>query len=161
MNAMTTKSITKGFAPLATRKRSRGLTLIEIMVSLLVLSIGLLGLAAMQTTSVKFTTSAFQRTQATALAYDLADRMRGNRLAALNDNYVVAIESPAPTCGAFVGTGNLRDQDIAAWRNAMACRLPQGTGSVVRTNDEFTITIQWDDSQGLELPLQYQFTTML
>lgn len=161
MNKITTNTMTNGFASLAAKKRCQGLTLIEVMVAVLVLSIGLLGLAAMQTSSVKFTTSAFQRTQATALAYDLADRMRGNRLAALNNNYVVAFETPAPACGAFVGTGNLRDQDIAAWRNAMACRLPQGTGSVTRVNDEFTITIRWDDSQGVEAPLQYRFTTML
>ena len=149
------------FAPLAARRRCQGLTLVEIMVALVVLSIGLLGLAVMQTSAVKFTTSANQRTQATALAYDLVDRMRGNRLAALNDDYVVAFQSPVPTCGAFDGTGNLRDQDIAAWRNAMACRLPQSTGRVVRAGDQFTITIQWDDSQGNEPLMSFDLTTML
>ena len=149
------------FASLAARNRCRGLTLVEILVSLVVLSVGLLGLAAMQTTSVKFTTSAYQRTQATALAYDLIDRMRGNRLAALNNDYNVAFQSPVPACGAFDGTGTLRDQDIKAWRNAIACRLPQGTGSVTRVNDEFTIAIQWDDSQGIEAPAQFRFTTRL
>ncbi|MGI9203345.1 MAG: type IV pilus modification protein PilV [Woeseiaceae bacterium] len=151
----------KKFVALAARRGSRGLTLVEILVALVVLSVGLLGLAAMQTTSVKFTTSAYQRTQATALAYDLIDRMRGNRLAALNNDYNVAFQSPVPACGAFDGTGTLRDQDIKAWRNAMACRLPQSTGSVTRTNDEFTITIQWDDSQGIEAPLQFSLTTRL
>lgn len=151
----------KSFAPLTVRNRCQGLTLVEILVALVVLSIGLLGLAAMQTTSVKFTTSANQRTQAMALAYDIIDRMRGNRLAALNNDYNVAFESPVPACGAFDGSGNLRDQDIAAWRNAMACRLPQSTGSVTRVNDEFTIAIQWDDSQGIEAPIQFRFTTML
>jgi type IV pilus assembly protein PilV len=153
--------MTHSFTPLAARNRCRGLTLVEILVALVVLSVGLLGLAAMQTTSVKFTTSANQRTQAMALAYDIIDRMRGNRLAALNNDYIVAFESPVPACGAFDGTGNLRDQDIAAWRNAMACRLPQSTGSVTRVNDEFTIAIQWDDSQGIEAPVQFRFTTRL
>jgi type IV pilus assembly protein PilV len=156
-------TIPNRFAPLAAIKRCQGLTLVEILVALLVLSIGLLGLAIMQTSSVKFTTSANQRTQATALAYDLVDRMRGNRLAALNNDYNVAFESPAPACGAFNGSGSLRDQDIAAWRNAIACRLPQGTGSVTRVNDQFTITIRWDDSQGqgAATPLDLQITTML
>ncbi len=151
----------KRFAPLSARRGCRGLTLVEILVALVVLSVGLLGLAAMQTTSVKFTTSAYQRTQATALAYDLIDRMRGNRLAALNNDYVVAFENPVPACGAFDGTGSLRDQDIKAWRNAIACRLPQGTGSVTRANDEFTIAIQWDDSQGIEPAVQFRLTTRL
>lgn len=151
----------KKFASLAGRRGCRGLTLVEILVALVVLSVGLLGLAAMQTTSVKFTTSAYQRTQATALAYDLIDKMRGNRLAALNNDYIIAFESPVPACGAFDGTGTLRDQDIKAWRNAIACRLPQGTGSVTRVNDEFTVAIQWDDSQGIEAPAQFRFTTRL
>lgn len=149
------------YVSLASRSRCQGLTLIEILVALTVLSVGLLGLAGMQTASVKFSTSAYQRTQATALAYDLVDRMRGNRLAALNGDYNVAFEDPVPACGAFDGSGTLRDQDIAAWRNAMACRLPQSTGSVTRLNDEFTITIIWDDSQGVEAPLQFRFTTRL
>ena len=151
----------RSFASLAARRGCRGLTLVEILVALVVLSVVLLGLAAMQTTSVKFTTSAYQRTQATSLAYDLIDRMRGNRLAALNNDYNVAFQSPVPACGAFDGTGTLRDQDIKAWRNAIACRLPQGTGSVTRVNDEFTIAIQWDDSQGIEAPVQFRFTTRL
>ena len=149
------------FAPLSSKSRCRGLTLVEILVALIILSIGLLGLATMQTSSVKFTTSAYQRTQATALAYDLVDRMRGNRLAALNGDYNVGFEDPVPACGALDTNGTLRDQDIAAWRNAMACRLPQSTGSVTRLNDEFTITILWDDSQGVEAPLQFRFTTRL
>ncbi len=154
---------TKRFLPLAPKSRCQGLTLIEILIALLVVSVGLLGLVAMQTSSVKFTTSAYQRTQATALAYDLVDRMRGNRLAALNGDYNGPVEDPVPTCGAFSGAGDLRDQDIAAWRNAMACRLPQSTGSVTRTNDEFTVTIIWDDSQGTgaPAPLQFRFTTRL
>lgn len=154
-------STTKSFEALGARTRCQGLTLIEIMVALLVLSIGLLGLASMQTASVKFTTSAYQRTQATVLAYGLVDRMRGNRLAALNNDYNVAFESPVPSCGAYDGSGDLRDQDLAAWRNEMACRLPQSTGSVTRLNDEFTITVIWDDSQGVEAPVQFRFTTML
>ncbi len=151
----------ENLALLSARSRCRGLTLVEILVALLILSIGLLGLATMQTSSVKFTTSAYQRTQATALAYDLVDRMRSNRLAALNGDYNVDFEDPVPDCGALNTGGTLVDQDLAAWRNAMACRLPQSTGSVTRLNDEFTITIIWDDSQGVEDPLQFRFTTRL
>ena len=146
---------------LTPKNRCQGLTLVEILVALIILAIGLLGLATMQTSSVKFTTSAYQRTQATALAYDIVDRMRGNRLAALNGDYLVPFQNPVPVCGALNTAGTLVQQDLAAWRNAMACRLPQSTGSVTRLNDEFTITIQWDDSQGVEAPLQFSFTTQL
>ena len=57
----------------------RGATLIEVLVAMLVLSIGLLGLAGMQMTALKSNQSAYYRSQATVLAYDIIDRMRANR----------------------------------------------------------------------------------
>lgn len=140
---------------------SRGLTLVEILIALLILSIGLLGLAGLQTMSLKFNTSAYYRTQATALAYDFADRMRANRQAALGDLYIVSFQDPPPACGAAALVGSVPEQDIAAWRNALACRIPQSTGEVVRNGNEFTLTVQWDDSQGEQAPMEFEFTTAL
>ena len=145
----------------AAHPRSRGLTLVEILVALFILSIGLLGLAGLQTASLKFNTGSFYRTQATALAYGLADRMRANRAAARAGDYTVGLANPVPDCGAPVAAGSLPQQDIAAWRMALACRLPLGNGSVVRDGNEFTINVQWDDSRGENDPLQFQFTTAL
>jgi type IV pilus assembly protein PilV len=56
----------------------RGFTLLEVMVALLVLSIGLLGLAMLQATNLQYNTDAYTRTQATLFAYDIIDRMRAN-----------------------------------------------------------------------------------
>lgn len=147
--------------PISSQRGCRGVTLVEILVALLVLSIGLLGLAGLQTTSLKFNTSAYYRTQATALAYDLADRMRANRQAALANAYNVGFQDPPPSCGAVAGGATVAQQDLAAWRNALACRIPQSTGSVTRNGDEFVFTVRWDDTQGREAPLQFQFTTVL
>lgn len=140
---------------------SRGLTLVEIMVALLVLSIGILGLASLQTASLSFSAAAYQRTQATVLAYDMADRMRSNRQAAMNNLYNIGFENPVPACGAPNLAGTVPEQDISAWRMALACRLPQSTGSITRNGNEFTLTVLWDDSQGREAPLSFQFTTAL
>ncbi len=153
MNANTT-------ALQAVCRQSRGLTLVEILIALLVLSIGLLGLAGLQTLSLKFNTSAYHRTQATALAYDMADRMRANRQAALNNQYNAAFGTPGP-CGTPSGEGSLPEQDLDAWRNELACRLPQSTGAIARDGNEFTLTIRWDDSQGRQDPMEFQFTTAL
>lgn len=57
-------------------QKQTGFTLIEILVTVIVLSIGLLGLAGLQATSFKFNSTAYQRSQATSLAYDIADRIR-------------------------------------------------------------------------------------
>ena len=62
---------------------AKGFTLLEVMVALVVLSVGLLGLAALQTATVRFNQNAYLRSQATNFAYDLADRMRANREAAI------------------------------------------------------------------------------
>ena len=142
--------------------RCRGMTLVEILVALLVLSIGMLGFAALQTTSLRFNTSAYYRTQATALAYDLSDRMRANRQAALDGAYTVAFQNPPPACNAIAqGVGSVAEQDLAAWRNAMACRIPESTGSVVPNGNEVTVTVRWNDSQGEQPPLEFQMTTAL
>ncbi|MCX7101946.1 MAG: type IV pilus modification protein PilV, partial [Methylobacter sp.] len=59
-------------------KQTAGFTLIEVLIAMLVLAVGLLGLAGLQATSLKSNQSAYNRSQATQLAYDLADRMRAN-----------------------------------------------------------------------------------
>src|SRR3569832_1379828 len=81
-----------------TMKQS-GFTLLEGLGAVLVLAIGLLGLAGLMTASVRNNQSAYQRTQATWLAYDVVARMRVNRAAALDGGYNTAIGTPA-TCAA-------------------------------------------------------------
>jgi len=66
------------------RVRARGFTLIEALVALIVLSIGLLGIAGMQISGLRANQSAASRTQASYLADDIADRMRANYTAARN-----------------------------------------------------------------------------
>jgi type IV pilus assembly protein PilV len=140
----------------------RGVTLIEVLIALVVFSIGLLGLAGLQTVSLRFNTSAYYRTQATALAYGLADRMRANRQSALDGEYNGDFEVPTPDCDpdAADGGGAPAD-DLAVWRNALACQLPEGNGAIASNGTEFTITVRWDDSHGEQDPLEFEFTTAL
>ncbi len=145
----------------AGRSRERGLTLEEELVALLIISIGLLGHAGLQTLSLNFNTSAYYRTQATALAYGLADRMRANRTAALAGEYDAPLANPAPDCGAPDLGGTVPENDLATWRMELACRLPFGNGSVQRNGTDFTFTVQWDDDRDAANPVQFQFTTTL
>lgn len=64
---------------LRTPAGQEGFSMIEVLIALLVLAVGLLGFALLQTMNLRFTQSAQQRTQATNLAYDLLDQMRANR----------------------------------------------------------------------------------
>ena len=140
------------------RSRQRGVSLIEVLVALLLLAIGVLGAAALQLNALKYNQAASARTQATFLAYDMADRMRANRNQARSNNYAVALGAAAPT------GSTIADLDRAAWLNALAQQLPAGTGSVVRTanTNVFTITVQWDESRiGGPNAQQFIFVTEL
>lgn len=139
----------------------RGLTLIEVLIAVLVLSIGLLGLAGLQATSLQFNHSAYLRTNATNLAYDMSDRMRINREAALAGQYALDFPDPlACNAGGLIPDGSVA-QDIATWRMALACSLPSGTASIQVVNDMATITVRWDDTRGVEAAQEFSMMTRL
>jgi type IV pilus assembly protein PilV len=149
--------------PVLKMRRASGFTLIEVLVAMIVLAVGLLGLASLQATSLRFNSSAYLRSQATNIAYDMVDRMRANRQAALTGAYDgQAVANPAPACASVALAGaTIAARDIQSWRTAMACALPQGTGSIARNNSTFTLVIQWDDSRGQEAAQQFTMVTDL
>lgn len=125
-----------------TRASMRGFTLLEVLVAVLVLSIGLLGLAGLMASSLKNAHSAYQRTQATWLAYDMLDRMRANRAVALAKGYNLAL-------GAAPGGSALAAADLSEWDTALANTLPEGDGSIdVKADRSVTIIVQWNDTRG-------------
>ncbi len=137
------------------RNHIHGFSMIEVLVTLMVLSIGLLGLAAMQTSSIQNTHGAYLRTQATHLAYDILDRMRAN-MTGVNDgdyNNINANESvnnyTDPNCFTAGCTSlQMTATDAAQWEIDLATQLPAGQGTVVvdpAGNNVFTITVTWGD----------------
>jgi type IV pilus assembly protein PilV len=142
-------------------RQQRGFGLLEVLVTVIVLSVGLLGLAGLQATSLRFNSSAYQRSQATHLAYDLADRMRANRADARSGAYDGDWLGVTPDCQTITLTGTLVEQDVQGWRNALACTLPQGTGRVATDNGVVTLVVQWDDSRGQLAPQQFAMMTDL
>lgn len=129
------------------RKASQGFTLIEVLVALVVLCIGLLGVAGLQLTSLKSNHGSAMRTQATYLAYDIVDRMRANREAALDGDYNIDL-------GDDVEKGTVAQNDLFDWKQNISNTLPGGTdegkampadGAVEQNGNIFTITIRWND----------------
>lgn len=154
-------SLTKNQA--SKRQMQKGFTLLEVLVAMVVLAIGLLGLASLQSTAMQFASSAYLRSQAANFAYDMADRMRVNRQAALNGDYN-DVAFVTPTCvSPLTPTGTIDEQDEQAWQNTLACTLPLGTGRITRTvgTNIFTITIQWDDSRGQAPVQEFEMETEL
>lgn len=138
------------YTPLHQTKQ-RGFTLVEVLVALVVLSIGLLGMAKMVMVSSHSNDSAYLRSQATAMAYQAMDSMRANLLGATAGNYVTGMGvMPAPTsnCSAYCANTALALSDVYWWKVHLAT-LPGGTGSIA-TSATFPVTatvmVQWDDS---------------
>lgn len=127
------------------RYAQRGATLIEVLVAMIILAIGLLGLAGLQSVSVQSNQGAYYRSQATILANDMADRMRANRNAALAGDYT---QSSFPnSSAAHEVSGTVAQQDLAQWLNNLAVTLPQGSGTIVTNDNVVTISIRWEDAR--------------
>lgn len=110
----------------------QGTTLIEILISLLILAVGLLGMAGLQTVSLRNTQSAYQRTQATILSNDVVERIRANLQGAEAGNYNGNAGTVNAACNTVAGCtpAQLAGNDIAEWNLALADNLPAGAGTV-------------------------------
>jgi len=133
-----------------------GFSLLEVLIAIVILSIGMLGLAALQAYSLKTNQSANFRTQATSLAYMIVDKMRANQQAVSQGQYLTgfsAVACPPVPRPAPVATPTAA-HDLAVWRTQVACQLPDGQGSITFPGPDAdfpggraVVAIQWTDSQ--------------
>jgi len=128
---------------LARVDRSAGFTLIEALVALIVLSVGLLGVAGLQLAGLKYTSSAASRTQASYLANDIMDRMRANVNSARQGDYNVNFN------GVITGT-TVAATDVTAWLAEITLVLPGGQGQIVvdPATNLASVSVKWIDSRG-------------
>ncbi|HZT01600.1 MAG TPA: type IV pilus modification protein PilV [Steroidobacteraceae bacterium] len=145
-----------------TARSNSGFTLVEVLVTLLVLSIGLLGIAKLLLVSSRANDSAYMRTQATALAYSILDSMRANRQTAVSGGYsasTATVTDPGVTCSTAASPCSnaiIAQLDLWQWKNDLANGLPAGAGSVTTANVTdpvtggsdvtATVTVQWNDT---------------
>jgi len=141
------------------RRASAGFSLLEVLIALVILSVGLLGIAALISTALKSNSSAYMRTQATAMAYNIIDRMRANLPATNLSGYNIAMPAapyagtnPTTCTGAPCTSAALATYDIGQWEYDLAKQLPQGMGSITDppvTNGLVTVvvTVLWNDSR--------------
>ncbi len=122
--------------------RITGFSLVELLVAILVLAIGLVGLAALQIAGVRSNQIAYYRSIATQFAYDMADRMRANPVGVADGAYNMG--TPGTTTLTQCETAScspdvLAQYDLMRWNNALAANLPGGTGIVCSINSTPTI----------------------
>ncbi|SEQ85764.1 type IV pilus assembly protein PilV [Azotobacter beijerinckii] len=145
--------------------RQRGVTLIEVLVTILILSIGLLGMAGLQVRLQQSEMEAYQRAQALLLLSDMANRIAANRNAA--EDYVTGADSPVgvgSTCS--TSTTSRKDIDLGEWCNAL-----QGAAETTGSNaskvgamlggrgcveslgsNEYLITVAWQGEAPIAVP---------
>ena len=133
-----------------------GFSLVEVLVALVVLSIGLLGIAALHVEGLRSGRTALTRSTAVMLAADMADRIRGNRGGKLEYETVLTKANTNAKCkpaGAGCTVVELARHDKATWLGLIDAALPGGTGTIdcvtacndPATADTYTITITWSE----------------
>jgi type IV pilus assembly protein PilV len=149
-------------------RRGRGFSLLEVMIALLVVAVGLLGMAGLLVISVRTNQSAYQRTQVTALAESMVNRMRANARALwaqpnpYNGNYPRAGNALACTNGAVCNFDAVAARDAALWSQELASVLPNATATIECTRNSATVvanpglrppydgtcsmTVSWDEA---------------
>lgn len=132
-----------------TSGRNRGLSLIEVLVAVLVLGLGLLGLAMLQATNLRLTQSANQRTIATNLSSDLLDDIRSNRLLAAQYTGTYNASSVAANTPCAQINTVTPDQR----KTGFTCRMREALGETatavvnVGADRRVSIVISWGDAQ--------------
>lgn len=129
----------------------RGFTLIEVLISLVILAVGLLGMAALQTESLKFNNAALTDSQAQFLLNDMVERIRAN---SGNNTYVmtytdnldtVTVDCSAANCG----SNEMALWDMTQWRDNVAATLPQGETQILfnTLGRVYVLSVRYDWSQ--------------
>jgi len=138
------------------RSRQRGMSLIESLVALLVLALGVMGLAGVQARMLAENRATNSRAIAIGLIDDLANRMLSNRGLASTGSYDFAFATAIPAAvdcaGAVCTTAQRAQSDVNLWRNAVANMLPQGNAAVFPSTvdpSQRGILIAWAANEGL------------
>lgn len=143
--------------------RQHGSSMIEVLITMIVVALGLLGQAALTANSSKANNAALMRSQATLLAYDIIERVRLNRdlavLGQLNANYAVSGTDPSDS---ITGT-TIQKNELRSWKANIEQALPSGDGYVnVDGGGIVTVKIRWCEvAKGLDCSTnRTEFITM-
>jgi type IV pilus assembly protein PilV len=131
------------------REKQSGFSLIEAMVTLVVLSVGMIGMAALYGQGLGAGRIALYRTVAVNLTADMADRIRLNRRAGAAYNGAPADNGCRPPATTVCTAAQLASDDLFSWNQALAQALPGGSGTVAFANGipaTYTITVTWQES---------------
>lgn len=136
---------------------TKGFSLIELLIALVVLAVGLLGMATLMMTSMKSTQGASQRSAATVAVYDLIERMRSNNAQATANGSAYSGDPSAaamPACnGADAGCSeaDLASLDLAQWWSNLQAAIPGAAATLLQdpagdgSDETYCIVVFWQE----------------
>lgn len=134
--------------------RQNGFSMIEILVTVLIMVVGLLGVAAMQMLNIKTVNNTQYRSIATLHAYDMAERMRSNKLGVNAGAYLFDVRpsDAAASCSDVCDATALAAWDAYNWNDSIRsyetpsnADLPSGSGTVEQEGLFYVITVNWQE----------------
>ncbi len=135
--------------------RQKGVGLIEVLISVLILAVGLMGIAAMQATALRNSQSSLERSQAVIHSYSILDAMRANNTAARSGEYNTT--TLICSAGAVAAASPLVASDSADWISSLQASLgPDACGQIAcavvagSTARDCSVTVEWNDSRGTD-----------
>ncbi|MFC3907877.1 type IV pilus modification protein PilV [Legionella dresdenensis] len=128
-------------------RRQNGFSLLEVLISTVVLAIGLLGIAALQANAIRYNQSAQLRSIAVAQISNMIDRLVANPTGVTAGFYNSVTGIPAmPSC-TTCSASEIALRDTNEWNTANRLLLPSGQGTITRNGNQFVITIRWDNAR--------------
>jgi type IV pilus assembly protein PilV len=150
-------------------KKQTGSSLIEVLVTVLIMAIGFLGLAGFMVKQQQQEVDSYQRAQALLLLNDMSQRLQSNR--ANSDDYITGTTNPigvGMTCATVTGTSTIAQQDLSAWCNGLKGSAEtlgtQLVGAMVGARgcveeispQQYAITVAWQGMSPISAPPQPQ-----
>lgn len=128
-------------------KNVAGFTLLEVLVAIVVISLGLLGLAGLQAATLRNNQIAYYRAIAIQQTYDIADRIRANQDGAATYALGVGADHNTGCTTATCSAAEMAEVDIFQWNNNNGRMLPGGAGTVAGAGaGNFLVTVSWNES---------------
>jgi len=138
-------------------KFEQGFSLIEGLVTLLIIAVGLLGIMGLQLNALRNTHSASVHSQAAIYASDMVERIKANNAVAKTGGYNLAAGTAVTAGGGPVAGANcvlaactaveMAAFDVAEWQQSLGDSLPSGQGEITLAGTTLTITVRWDDDR--------------
>lgn len=127
--------------------RQGGFSLLEVLISTIILSVGLLGIAALQSNAIRYNHSAQLRSIAIAQASNMLDRIQANSTGLDAGSYdAVSGIGSMPSC-TTCSSSQIAQRDIYQWNTLNQQLLPSGQGTITRNGNQLTLTLRWDNDR--------------